>query len=137
MPIEVIGKEFVDTNINILKEAATCPSLSGRSTLEYQIGCTPDSEVLFRINKNSGTGKFNSEWISTNAILQLIEEAGGPFYSSLLTRLYEKKSVNSAGFLLSILKQEGLVQALEDGGYERTKKDIKTLIKKPSRRAKS
>ncbi len=62
MPFEVIDREIIDTDIHILKEA-TCPSLSGKSILTYHIGRTPESEILFRIDANSGTGKFNRQWI--------------------------------------------------------------------------
>ena len=44
----------------ILQES-TCPSLSERSTLTYQIGCNDNNDILFRIHKNSGSGKFNRE----------------------------------------------------------------------------
>ena len=34
-------------------KTATCKSISGKSTLTYQIGCAPDSTVHVRISKNS------------------------------------------------------------------------------------
>ena len=40
-------------DIKVLK-TATCPTLSGKSTLTYQIGLTPESVVHLRITKNSG-----------------------------------------------------------------------------------
>ena len=59
-------KELI--TVRILKEA-TCPSLSNRSTITYQIGCNETNAILFRIHKNSGTGKFNREWVSAADML--------------------------------------------------------------------
>ena len=136
MALEVIGKEIIDTDIRIQKEQ-TCPSLSGKSKLTYSIGCTPESDILIRINKNSGEGKFNGQWIGLDTILNLIDQAEKPFTWSVLVHTFKGQSVNTAGFIMAALKHEGLVQNLEGGGYERTRKDIKTLVKKPrSRKAK-
>ena len=41
----------------------TCSTLSGRSTLTYQVGCNAESEVYIRVTQNSGNGQFNSDWI--------------------------------------------------------------------------
>lgn len=122
MTIKVIGTEFVDTTIQILKEA-TCPSLSGRSTLTYQQGRTPEADILFRILKNSATGKFNSQWVSLTKIRPLLEATTEPFSWSVLFPLFSKQSVNSAGFLLAILVQEGLVTH-EDGKYRMAPQDV-------------
>lgn len=128
MALEVIGNELLEIEFQNVKED-TCPSLSGRSTIIYQVGQTSDKDILIRIVRNSGAGKFNNEWISADTISELIDNADGPFYSSLLIPLYEKKSVNSAGFLMAILKHEGLVKSLKEGGYGRSKKSIKSLFK--------
>jgi len=66
------------TEIRILKEA-TCLSLSERSTLTYQIGCNETNDILFRIHGNSGTGKFNREWVPSGDMLELIYETEKPF----------------------------------------------------------
>ena len=131
------GIEAIASDIHIIKKH-TCPSLSHQSTLTYEIGRTSNSDLLIRIIKNSGTGKFNSDWISVSTILDLIEKTESPFNSSILTCLYERKSLNSAGFLLSALQKEELVQPTEQGGYRRTDKSIKDFQRKSrSRRTKS
>ena len=40
---------------------ATCKTLSGKSTLSYQIGLSPESIVHLRISKNSGGGFFSDD----------------------------------------------------------------------------
>ena len=103
-------KELIE--VRILKEA-TCPSLSERSTLTYQIGCNDNNDILFRIHKNSGTGKFNRKWVAAGDILEMIYEAKQPFSWKVLYPLVEGKSVNTACFLMAALKSEGLILPLD------------------------
>ena len=112
MTLELISNELTDTNIRIIQES-TCPSLSERSTLTYQIGCNEHNDILFRIHGNSGTGKFNREWVPSGDMLELIYESKEPFSWKVLHPLVKGKSVNTACFLLAALKNEGLLQPLD------------------------
>ena len=100
-----------EVEMRILK-IATCPSMSGKSKLTYNIGISPDSEIQFRIFGNSAAGAFNQDWVSLSAIRQAIAKAPGEkeITSFLLFPLYQGKSVNTPSFLLAVLKNEGLVQ---------------------------
>ena len=60
--------------IRVLK-IASCPSLSGRSSLTYHLGISPDSDIKLRVFANSGGGFFSREWISLKAIQQILEKA--------------------------------------------------------------
>lgn len=104
-----------ESDIRILK-VATCPSLSGKSTLTYQIGCIAESDIQFRIVANTGGGFFSKEWIALNAIFQAFDKKATdkPIVSLLLYPLFQGKSLNTPAFLLAVLKQEGLVNPLED-----------------------
>ncbi len=112
----------LDPSIRILK-VATCPSLSGKSTLTYHIGCNSESDIQFRIVNNTGGGFFSKEWVSLNAIFQAFDKkvADKPIVSLLLYPLFQGKSLNTPAFLLAVLKQEGLVSPVEDNPkhYER------------------
>jgi len=46
-----------EPEMKVLK-TATCKTLSGKSTLTYQIGLSPQSVVHLRIDKNSGGGSL-------------------------------------------------------------------------------
>ena len=132
MTLEVIDKEIKDTNIRILK-TATCHSLSGRSKLNYSIGCTDQKEVLIRVLKSSGGGKLNSSWFRLDTIVDLIEKAKKPFNWSALNPIFKGQSVNTAGFIMAVLKKEGLVTQNKEGGYNTTdtkifKDKLNTLI---------
>ena len=106
---------LTDSSVRILK-AANCPSLSGKSTLTYHIGCNAESDILLRVVANTGGGFFSKEWVSLNAIFQAFDKKAvdKPIVSLLLYPLFQGKSLNTPAFLLAVLKQEGLVRPLED-----------------------
>ena len=101
--------------IRVVK-SASCPSLSGKSTLTYELGCTSESEIQIRIKANSGGGFFSQEWISLNSIEEVLAKtaAGTPLTTTALLPIFSGKSVNTAGFLLAVLKEVGLVRPLEN-----------------------
>lgn len=100
----------VDT-IRILK-TATCPSLSERSTLTYNIGCNPEGEIHFQVIANDGGGFWNDDWVSQQSIQAVLDSQGNghDISSSTLRAIFPSKSNNSPGFLLAVLKEVGLVQ---------------------------
>ena len=104
-----------EPDIRILK-VATCPSLSGKSTLTYQVGCNAESDIQFRVITNTGGGFFSKEWITLDTILEAFNERkkDKPIVSLLLYPLFQGKSLNTPAFLLAVLKHEGLVIPLED-----------------------
>lgn len=101
--------------MRILK-IGTCPTLSGKgkSILTYHIGCTPDSEVHFRVSSNTGGGYFSPEWVSLKAIQEAFDKGPKPLTSFALWPLFKGKSVNTPGFLFAALKNEGQVQSDEE-----------------------
>lgn len=130
------------TEIRILQETS-CNSLSERTTLTYQIGCNEHNDILFRIHDNSGTGKFNREWFSSGDMLELIYESKKPFSWKVLYPLVKGKSVNTACFLLAILKNEGLLQPLDrlyeqksSAEFQDRMKQLIGTVKKPRTKAK-
>lgn len=113
--------------LRVLK-TATCPSLSGKSKLGYQLGaavnsegvCTPKSAIYIRLNGNTGGGFYNDDWKSVSEIQQLLDKAKLVTFSTLLP-VFKGRSINSAGFTLAALKAEGLVLPAKDNkrSYER------------------
>ena len=100
--------------MRVLK-TATCTTLSGKSTLTYQIGIQND-EIHVRISKNTGGGFFSQEWISLNDIRSVLDEhpEGTPVTSFILQPLFHGKSVNTPGFVLSVLVHEKLLVPMQD-----------------------
>jgi hypothetical protein len=93
--------------VRILKVAG-CPTLSGKSTLTYHVGSQGTPDILFRVYANSGGGLFSNEWVAASDIQRALSK------SALITAfslhpVFKGKSANTAGFLLAVLKEEGLI----------------------------
>jgi hypothetical protein len=114
-----------DAEMKVLK-IGECPSLSGRSSLTYHIGCRSDlldkagdefnEAVSFRIHANSGSGLFSDQWVAVSALKTVFdkEKSKDAVTSSSLNSVFAGRSVNTAGFILAVLKAEGLVVHMED-----------------------
>ena len=89
-------------------QVATCPSLSGRSELTYHIGCDEDSEIQFRIWANTAAGMFSNMWVAMAELNELLAGAD-KVTSGTLQPLFASTSKNNAGFMLAVLKGEGLI----------------------------
>jgi hypothetical protein len=99
---------------------STCPTNSDRATLAYQIGCTPEYEIYFRVTANIGGGLFSTEWVSLKSMLARLEVAPKPIASYLLLDLLKGKSINTPALLMAAMKNEGIVRSLDGKirGYE-------------------
>jgi hypothetical protein len=102
-----------DTSMRVLKTAA-CKTLSGKSTLTYQIGCNSEAEIFLRITKNSGGGFFSDEWVAFATVQEALKDdtEGAAITSIRLTPLFKGKSVNTPSFLLAALKHLKLVRSM-------------------------
>jgi hypothetical protein len=108
-------------DIQVLK-TASCHSLSGKTALTYEIGAA-GADVYARVTKSSGSGTFSKDWVALSRVHQALEKSGAkPITLATLGPLFRGLSANTAGFLLAVLKHEGLVRAMEDQAraYERT-----------------
>lgn len=106
-------KKSVHEDIRVLK-TTVCQSLSGRSTLSYDIGIKNGQDVYFRLVGNSGTGIFNKDWIALGEIETLLAAEGQPITSGRLKGLAVGKSANTPGFIFAVLVKEGLVAVSND-----------------------
>ena len=99
----------------LVLKTATCKTLSDKSTLSYQVGCTPESVIHLCIAKNSGGGYFSQEWIPFEAIQEALrdDDEGAAITSIRLTPLFKGKSVNTPSFLLAALKHLKLVRPVQ------------------------
>lgn len=98
--------------------STSCPSLSGRSTITYDIGGKGDCQYI-RLSGNSAGGIFCKEWVSMADIHQLL--TGLPCVTSkALKPLYAGKSANSPGFLLSAIVHENLCTIEKDSIHTET-----------------
>ena len=105
--------------VQVLK-TVTCPSVSGKSNLTYQIGATEEKEVYIRISDNTGGGLFSKEWASLVGVREAIEDVpeGQALTSYHLQDLFRGKSVNTPAFLTAALVHEKWLRVLK--GRKRT-----------------
>jgi hypothetical protein len=99
-----------EPTIRIVK-SGVCPTLSGKSRLTYQVGCRNESECAIRVVSNSAAGFFSNEWLPLPLVEKALrsDEARRGITSALFRPLFRGKSVNTAGFLLAVLRHEGVV----------------------------
>ena len=120
---ETINNEATPQNalpaMRIIK-VASCLTCTGKATLTYHVGNSANNEISFRVYSNTGGGLFSAEWISLNAIKSALDNAIQPITSFTLNKLFKGRSTNTPGFLMAVLKGEGLVRNLEGKirGYE-------------------
>lgn len=105
--------EVCDLPVIHIAKIATCNSLSGLSTLEYHVGyeASNPARIYFRIWKNSGGGKFNTDWIGLGAVEKALAgiPADGTFTASALAPIASGRSVNTSSFIGAALLAEGLI----------------------------
>jgi hypothetical protein len=107
-------EDKLDASMHILK-TDSCKTLSGKSTLGYQIGRTPDAEIHLRVHSNSGDGFFSPEWITWEDIRRTLEKCpkGISVTSFVLQPPFRGKSVNIPAFLTAVLIRENVLCPLK------------------------
>ena len=111
-----------DVSMQIV-ESGSCPSLTGQSTLRYEVGKGQDGALHVRIVSNSGTGKFHRKFIPLAPLVTALEKAKGPITSGTLRMVCQHMSANQGGFLLSVFLGKGLIERLpgKERGYALSK----------------
>lgn len=78
-------------------KSPTCPTLSRKSTLTFELGQDPATAFHFRIVSCDGGGFFSPEWIAWTAIQAAIKKSVGPITSLCLRPLFTGTSVARVG----------------------------------------
>lgn len=113
----------MEEEIRVVK-TASCPSLSERSTLTYEIGVKGDKSIYIRLTENTGSGMFSKEWVPLAQIALQLSADDKPITSRTIQPLYSG-SVNSAGFLQAVLKDVGLIKNIEENSRSYIRTDPK------------
>jgi hypothetical protein len=114
----------MSTNELLILKKGTCPTLTGKSKLSYVIGCNDQNDVFIRIAANTGGGFYSGEWVAVKDIETALTKTPDEVTSLALFKLFKGKSVNSAGFLLAVLKHEGVVETVKGKKRKHTYIDI-------------
>lgn len=116
-----------------------CPTISGKSTLTYNVGVNTEGLMHIRVLSNSGGGFFSNEWVLLDSITAVLSEAlsDHPITSINLIPLFKGKSVNTPGYLLAVLLNEKLLKPFEDKKRQFTYTGKNTLQVKASKHKKT
>ena len=90
-----------------------CPSLSGRSTLTFELSTDPAKRLHLRVTHNTGKGHHNPAWVAYDQIEPLLMQAPTLSAAALAT-LFQGTSVNTAGFVMAVLKHLGAIEAIPE-----------------------
>lgn len=91
-----------------------CPSLSGRSTLDFAVGRHKvDGSLHLAITGNSGGGMWCKDWCSASDIQDVVLGEGELTAKSFHV-LHAGRSINTGGFVLASLRELGLIRANEE-----------------------
>jgi hypothetical protein len=106
--------DSTNDSIRVLKKAST-KSLSGKSSLAYELTLDSKDEIHIRITKNTGGGFFSPENVRLRDIQSVLDEhpEGTPVTSFILQPLFHGKSVNTPAFLLAALAHEKLMYPMK------------------------
>jgi hypothetical protein len=121
----------------ILKIISTskCSTISGKSTLTYNVGVDDEGHMHIRIFGNTGGGFFSNEWVLIDDITGLLSNVTGENITSInLIPLFRGKSVNTPGYLLAALLNEKLLTPFEDKKRQFSYTGAKTLSTKATKR---
>lgn len=110
--VESAPEEIIDP-IEVI-HTGECLSVSGRSTLDFEIGRHSEEGTLhLRISGNSGKGMWCKDWASASAIQDIVL-GEGELTAKSFHDLHPGKSINTGGFVLAVLKELGLIRANEE-----------------------
>ena len=88
----------------------SCPSLTNRSTLTYEIARDPgDQSLNLAIVGNSGAGMFCRDFTSSKLIDSIVTDSED-LTSTAFQVCHPHRSTNTAGFILAVLSDLGLVR---------------------------
>jgi hypothetical protein len=101
---------IMENEVKVVK-AFECKSLSGLSTLTYEIGIRGGAEGVIRVAGNSGSGMFSDDWVPLREVLNILrlplnQEA---ISSSAFRPLYLGRSINTPSFLMAALLNEEVI----------------------------
>ena len=117
MPADTSTPEAADTQSFWLLKGGTAPKLGARAegSINYNVLADDERQRLFiAVTGNKGGGYFSKEHVDISKIeacLDTTASAKKPFPSKTLKDAFVGRSSNNAGFLVAVLRHEGLLAA--------------------------
>ena len=126
-----------EPSLNII-QTSKCQTISNKSTLTYNIGVDDEDNIFIRIASNTGGGYFSKEWISLDSISAALGDVptDQTITSINLIPLFKGLSVNTPGYMLAALVNEGLLSANQEKKRHYTYAGTEKLLAKVAKKAK-
>jgi hypothetical protein len=104
-----VNKQAEGNSYKIILTVSTT-SLSGSCDLQIQLGLSDSGDLYLRIYSSTGTGLYSRQWISLDEAWQCLTDwPHGPVTAMALFPMFRNRSVNTAGYTLSVLLSLGLL----------------------------
>ena len=134
-PKKKTSKKIEEPALKIVS-TSKCQTISGKSTLTYNVGVDDEGRSCIRVYSNTGGGFFSNEWISLEHITSVLNDVpvDHPITSMDLFPLFKGKSVNTPGYLMAVLFNEKLLSPFKDTKRQFVYTGAETLKAKPSKR---
>jgi len=137
-PAKTVKKTKVDEPSLKIIQTSKCQTISGKSTLTYNVGVNDEGNMHIRVFSNTGGGFFSNEWVLIDDITSLLGDVNGEHITSInLIPLFKGKSVNTPGYLIAVLLNEKLLRPFEDKKRQFIYTGAKTLSTKATKRKKA
>ena len=96
-------------------QTSKCQTVSGKSTLTYNVGIDDKDRIFLRVLSTTGGGHHGKEWILLENITSILSKlpTDQPITSLHLFPLFSGRSVNNPGFLLAVLLSEKILEPFE------------------------
>ena len=119
-------------------QTSKCQTVSNKSTLTYNIAADDKDNIFIRIIGNTGGGYFSNEWVSLDHITSILSDtpADSTITSINLIPLFKGKSVNTPGYLLAALVNEGLLSANQEKKRHYAYSGVDAFLAKVSKKTK-
>jgi len=113
-PADASTPEATDTRSFWLLKDGTAPKLGARAegSINYNVLADDERQLLF-ITGNKGGGYFSKEHVDISKIEACLDTTASakPFPSKTFKEAFVGRSSNNAGFLVAVLRHEGLLAA--------------------------
>ncbi|MCG3864484.1 MULTISPECIES: hypothetical protein [unclassified Photobacterium] len=105
--VPAIDKHLLGYSLIVENGKALKLSPKTQNHVFYQIATQDDGSLHIRLNGNEGGGLHSKEWISVNAIIEVLDAMKDqPIKSTILKSVFKGGSTNNAAFLAAVLRSD-------------------------------
>ncbi|WP_305370885.1 hypothetical protein [Photobacterium leiognathi] len=105
--VPAIDKHLLGYSLIVENGKALKLSPKTQNHVFYQIAAQDDGSLHIRLSGNEGGGLHSKEWLSVNAIIEVLDAMKDqPIKSTILKSVFKGGSTNNAAFLAAVLRSD-------------------------------